>query len=239
LFRETLIKQEQQSQDEVAARRAEKNKKKNAKKRMHRFQTGDEIEEVNENLNQLTVNPKPEVQKFDVTTDGLILQSFEIASAVLITLNDICWICHQKWNEFVDLRLVTVLPCSHSACSACLLKLLKTSNEKQKDGMGEFTYKFDCGVCRHELDETIPYEAANQVLNKSLVPSFFQFISTGRSKEERRERRQLIYSLLVDRFEYDVQRVEATLFNLIEIMNVDGSEKLTTGSCLKFKIQSF
>jgi hypothetical protein len=108
------------------------------------------------------------------------------------------------------------------------LKLLKTSNEKQKDGMGEFTYQFNCGICRLELDEAIPYEAADKVMNKNLVPSFSQFIATGRSKEERRERRQLVNSLLVDQFEYDVQRVEATLFNLIDIMEVDGSEKLTT-----------
>jgi hypothetical protein len=208
-------------------------KKKKNKKRVHHFHRDgvDVVEEAVVEIDSEKLKTEEPVPKtFNVTTDQLILQSFEHASTATITMNDVCWICNEKWNEFVDLRLVTVFPCSHSACSSCVLKLLKTSNEKQKDGMGEFTYKFNCGICRHELDETIPYEAANQVLNKSLVPSFVQFISSGRTKEERRERRQLIYSLLVDRFEYDVQRVEATLFNLIDIMEVDGSDKLTTGN---------
>jgi hypothetical protein len=134
----------------------------------------------------------------------------------------------QNWNESVDLKLVTILPCSHSCCSECLIKNLKNSHEKQKDGMGEFNFKFDCGICRLDLDETIPYEAANLALNKGLVPSFVQFISSGPSKEERRERRQLVYTLLVDTFEYDVSRVEATLFNLIEILDHQGPTELSS-----------
>jgi hypothetical protein len=216
---------------ETTSAETQRRKKKKSKKRVHHFQpagaaVAEEVDEVD--LEQLEIAER-EPQKFDVTTDEAILQSGEQASASPVTLNDVCWICNEKWNEFVDLRLVTILPCLHSACSSCLLKLLKTSNEKQKDGMGEFNYKFDCGVCRLELDETIPYEAANQVLNKNLVPSFYQFISTGRTKDERRERRQLVYSLLVDRFEYDVGRVEATLFNFIEIMDCNEPEQLTFG----------
>jgi hypothetical protein len=208
---------------------AQRRNKKKSKKRVHHFNRNSlENDEEDFDFEQLEIDVQ-EPQKFGVSTDELILQSLEQALAVPVTLNDVCWICQLSWKEFVDLRLVTVLPCSHSACSSCLLKLLKSSNEKQKDGMGEFTYRFDCGICRLELDETIPHEAADKVLNKNLVPSFCQFISTGPSKDERTKRRQLVYSLLVDQFEYDVARVEATLFNLIEIMGVNGSEQLTPG----------
>jgi hypothetical protein len=127
----------------------------------------------------------------------------------------------------IDLKLFTILPCS--CCYECLIKNIMNSHEKQRDAMGEFNFKFDCGICRLDLDEAIPYEAANLVLNKGLVPSFVQFISSGSSREERRERRQLVYTLLVDTFEYDVGRVEATLFNLIEILDYHGPTELTSG----------
>jgi hypothetical protein len=233
---ESVAKWVEKVNEMTIAKDKEVTTKKKAKKRVHVFQANPvETTEPNEvpacSSIQLEKS-EPVLQKVRVTTDQEIIKSCEQASAVTITLNDVCWICNEKWNEFVDLRLVTILPCLHSACSACLLKMLKSSNEKQKDGMGEFTYKFNCGICRLELEETVPYEAANQVLNKNLIPSFYQFISSGRSKEERRERRQLVNSLLVDQFEYDVQRVEATLFNLIEIMEIGGAESLTSGEIL-------
>jgi hypothetical protein len=210
-------------------------KKKNKKRVKHFARSGIKIiENVREEEKEIN-SEKPgasdlkKTQTFDVTTSQAIIESCEQASAVNATSNDVCWICLLSWNEFVDLRLVIIPPCSHLACSSCLLKLLKTCSEKQKDGMGEFTYQFNCGICRLELDETIAYEAANQVLDRNLVASFAQFIATGSSKEERRERRQLIHSLLVDRFEYDVTRVENTLFNFIDIIGVDGSENLTPG----------
>jgi hypothetical protein len=179
-------------------------------------------------LEQLEIEAR-KPQMFDVTTEQLILLSFEQASATSVTLNDMCWICQLNWSEFVELRLVTILPCSHSACSACLFKLFKTCNQKQNDERGEYSYQFNCGICRLDLDETIPFEAADKVLDRNLVPSFFQFILTGPDRDERTKRRQLVYSLLVDHFEYEVNRVEATLFNLIDIMGVDESEKLSSG----------
>ncbi len=197
---------------------------------MHKFvRDGPEIEnELEEALEQLEINPR-EAQKFDVTTDEAILASQTEAAAAVITFNEMCWICQLNWNEFTDLRLITRLHCQHLACSSCLLRMLKNSSEKQKDAMGEFNFRFECGICRLELDETIPYETAESVLNKGLVPSLSQFIMTGPSKDERRERRRLVYSLLVDQFEYDVARVEATLFNLLEIINCPEPTQLSSG----------
>jgi hypothetical protein len=204
---------------------------------VHHFQK-DGLEEVEDELADLA-NLKieePVRQQFEVTTDQGIIQSYETASALNVTLNEGCWICNEDWNGFVDLRLVTILPCSHSACSSCLLQFFKICNQKQKDELTlrEYNLKFSCGICRLELDETIPYETADRVINKNQVSSFNQFILSGRSKDDRRERRQLINHLLVDRFEYDVGLVEAALFNLIEIIDIDGSNKLTTGRIFNF-----
>jgi hypothetical protein len=207
-------------------------KKKTSKKRVHRFQKeGVEGSEAEVNDSAKLKIEELVHQQFVVTTDQMILQSFEEASATPVTLNDRCWICNESWSEFVDLRLVTVLPCSHSACSNCLFNLLKSCNQKQNDELTlrEYNFQFSCGICRLELDETIPYKTADQVLNTNQISSFYQFISSGRSKNDRRERRQLISYLLVDRFEYDVGLVEAALFNLIDIIGVEGSDKLTTG----------
>lgn len=159
-----------------------------------------------------------------VQTCAIMFESHLAINA--LSVDDQCPICYMQWCNFVHPSISVVLPCSHACCASCLLRFHEayTNQEKDDEIPLEDKPKFCCVLCRKKLSPDLMQEVARTVVDQKLIPSFNEFAKKlPFSKEEFED---LIVSLLLGKFSFDISKVEGALFNMIGLVERESHEQL-------------
>ena len=137
--------------------------------------------------------------------------------------DDQCPICCIQWPNFVEPSIVAILPCAHACCAACLTRfhdqcvLVESEKEENPD--------FKCVLCRKEISKLIIQNLAEELLEKKIISSFNQLAKN--LPYNKREFKELVISLLTQKYEFDISKVENALFNIVGLIDrKDQSEQL-------------
>ena len=141
---------------------------------------------------------------------------------------DSCPFCYCQWSNITDQQsIVVILPCEHASCAKCLLKFQKACAQpppENADYFDDFNCDFSCSVCRTKLTPTLSLDVAHLVMSKKLIPSLNELI--GKLPFSKEEARDFLVRLLVEQFEFDICKVETTLFNMIGLVAVNINEEV-------------
>ena len=127
--------------------------------------------------------------------------------------DDQCSICLLQWSKFVEPSIAVILPCNHACCAKCLSGFknicFKPAESDQENP------EFMCILCRKELSISIIHDTANFIIEHNLLESLNEFSKDLPLSQENKNK--LIVQLLKD-FEFDISRVENTLFNMLGML---------------------
>lgn len=141
---------------------------------------------------------------------------------------DICPMCYYPWSNFVQEPAVAViLPCEHATCAKCLLGFQKKCSEPPPDNgnyFTDFSCEFNCAICRYKLPQTLANDIAHEIINKKLISSFNELMEKLPFTKE--DGRNVLVRLLVDQHEFDINKVEKTLFNLVGLLPINVNEDM-------------
>ena len=140
-----------------------------------------------------------------------------------LSTDDQCPICYIQWCNFVEPSIAAILPCNHACCASCLLRYHQACSNVT-DETDEEKPIFCCVLCRKSLSLDTIKEIAQLVASKRLIGSFIELAKKLPFNKDEYE--ELIVSLLVGKFEFDVSKVENALFNMVGLVDREPNEKL-------------
>ncbi len=125
---------------------------------------------------------------------------------------DQCPICFTRWCEFVETKVVAILPCRHFCCAECLLNFFNISSNDSNVAEAERCV-FGCPLCRYKLSELIFEEIARVFTKRRLLPSINFLAKKLPFSQDYLD--HMIISLLAKTHCFDLSKVEYSLFNMI------------------------
>jgi DNA-nicking Smr family endonuclease len=129
--------------------------------------------------------------------------------------DDECPICFNKWRDFIQVKIVAVLPCGHACCAKCLLEYhagcVDPSIDVKERGL------FSCPLCRLQLSNGIFRKIAILFLD------YFNPFTQQLSLFSHEHKESLVISLLL-KYKFNLSKVEYALFNMIGLVEQNPNE---------------
>ena len=132
--------------------------------------------------------------------------------------DDQCPICFVEWPSFVEPSVAAILPCAHACCVTCLIGLHRECFSAAVDGEEEEDRtEFNCVLCRKAISQSIIQKLAEEIVDARIVPSLKQLAKHLPFSNS--EFKRLVVSLLTEKYEFDICKVEYALFNMVGLVD--------------------
>ena len=129
--------------------------------------------------------------------------------------DDYCPACMFRWVDFADEKIVAVLPCNHAICIDCLIKEFKECNTQVVQSHEK--RDFCCILCRLKLSNNTLENVAKAFVNRHLIKTVNELGS--KLPFDKIEFDNLVVSLLLDNYKFDVSDVERIIFNMVGLVD--------------------
>lgn len=143
--------------------------------------------------------------------------------------NDQCPMCFKGWHEFEANTIGAILPCRHACCVKCLQKHLNESSDASVEEKDRRLFR--CPLCNLKLSKRIFNGVALAFVSRNLIDSFRIY---GNILEFANERFQMLVVELLLKYEFDLNRVENSLWNMACLVDTNEEELSTSNVKQKF-----
>jgi hypothetical protein len=188
------------------------------------------------NSTKTTTNPETQSQRrrrFQIENDIYIKVSGKLSSEFFNNTHQ-CPICFTAYRDFIEVKIVAIIPCKHSCCADCLFNFHKSLKIDSTDDETEIY--FGCPLCRFKLSELIFDEIAHAFVKRRLI-STFNFIAK-KLPFSQDYLDNLISSLLAKTHNFDLSKVEYSLFNMIGLVDQNPDKTLNAEKKQQFYVEA-